>query len=373
MSPIKWNWEREDWPHFRYKAAELEKLEANFLLQAGVVSGAIRHINEEEKSLLTVELISNEALKTSEIEGEVLNRESLQSTIRRHFGLAADNRRISPAEQGLAEMMSDLFYNFAAPLTHEILFGWHAMLMSGRRNLQDSGRYRTGRDPMQIVSGPLHEPKVHFEAPPSQALAKEMEQFVGWFNRSAPDGNRPLPALTRAGIAHLYFVSIHPFEDGNGRIGRAISEKSLSQSLNQPTLIALSHVINSRKKAYYNSLEQSNRHNEITGWLVDFARTILDAQSYTQRRIDRLIEKAKFFDRFRGQFNERQEKAISRMFRGEPEGFPGGLSAEKYIRITGAARATATRDLQDLAAKGALTRTGTLKGTRYHLATLPTG
>jgi Fic family protein len=362
-----WNWQQEDWPTFRYDASKLEALEVEFLLQSGVFSGAVKHVGDEDKQQLIVELISDEALKTAEIEGEILSRESLQSSIRRNFGLASDHRKIPPAEQGISRMMVDLYRHFEAPLTDELLFRWHEMLMNGRREVRDIGRYRRDESPMQVVSGPLHAPKVHFEAPPSRSLPKEMKRFIRWFNDTGPKGKAPLRLLARVGIAHLCFVCIHPFEDGNGRIGRAIAEKAVSQGLGQPTLIALSHTINSRRNAYYDMLERSNKRNEITDWLIYFARTVLEAQQHAQRMLDFLIGKTKFFDRFRGQFNERQEKVVTRMFREGPSGFKGGLSAENYIRITGTSRATATRDLQDLVERQALIRTGVLKSTRYHL------
>jgi len=184
---------------------------------------------------------------------------------------------------------------------------------------------------------------------------------------TAPTGKNPLPALLRAGIAHLYFVSIHPFEDGNGRIGRAIAEKALAQCLGQPTLIALAYTIERNKKTYYTALEQANKRNEITPWLIYFADRVLTAQHYTVTWIEFLISKAKLYDRLRGQLNPRQEKVLARLFREGPEGFIGGFSAEKYIGITGAPRATATRDLQDLVGKGALLRRGERKHTRYQL------
>lgn len=264
-------------------------------------------------------------------------------------------------------MMVDLYKTFNNPLSHEQLFAWHKMLMKGRRYLHDVGAYRTHEDSMQVVSGPVHKPKVHFEAPPSKAMHREMTRFIKWLNDTARDGKNPLPALSRAGIAHLHFVCIHPFEDGNGRIGRAIAEKALSQCLGQPTLIALSHAIQEQKNAYYETLEKNNKGNEITDWLVYFANTILDAQSYTQKLIDFLIEKTRLYDKLRGKMNERQEKVIARMFREGPEGFKGGLSAEKYISITKTSRATATRDLQDLVEMGALLKTGERKYTRYSL------
>ena len=248
-----------------------------------------------------------------------------------------------------------------------MLFGWHRMLMSGRRDIKDVGCYRTTDEPMQVVSGAIGAPKVHFEAPPSAEVPREMAGFIDWFKRTAPGETRPLPALTRAGAAHLYFESIHPFEDGNGRIGRVIAEKSLAQSLGQPTLIVLAATILARRASYYNALESASKQNEITNWLAWFGGITIEAQRRTLALIEFLIEKAKLFDRLKGQLNERQQKALLRMFKEGPEGFKGGLSAGKYSTITGASPATATRDLADLTEKGALVRTGELRHARYAL------
>ena len=171
----RWNWQQDDWPRFRLDKSTIEEKEAKFLLHGGLLLGALLHIRDDDKSALTVDLISNEALKTSEIEGEYLNRESVQSSIRRNFGLDTDARRIPPAEQGIADMMMDLYRSFAEPLTHETMFRWHGMLTAGRRDLKNIGAYRTDNAPMQIISGPIGDPKIHFEAPPSAAMEKEME------------------------------------------------------------------------------------------------------------------------------------------------------------------------------------------------------
>ncbi len=362
-----WNWQQDDWPLFRWDKGVLAQAEAQFLKQSGVLIGATKHFNEEDKNRLVVDLITGEALKTSEIEGEYLNRESVQSSILRNLGLAADHRRAPPAERGIADMMTDLYQHFDKPLSHTTLFNWHKMLTNGRRDLKDIGCYRTHDDPMQVVSGRLDKPKVHFEAPASKYMQKEMDAFILWWKNTAVGGKHPLPALTRTGIAHLYFVCIHPFEDGNGRVGRALSEKSLAEYQGQPTLIALSQTIERNRKAYYHTLESNNKNNEITDWLVYFANTVLDAQNYSLDMIDFLIEKTKLYDRVRGRLNARQEKVLARLFREGLDGFKGGLSAENYISITGTSRATATRDLQDCVEKGALIKTGVLKSTRYHL------
>jgi Fic family protein len=194
-----------------------------------------------------------------------------------------------------------------------------------------------------------------------------MDVFVDWFNRTAPDGPTPLPALTRAALGHLWFESIHPFEDGNGRLGRALAEKSLAQNIGQPSLIALSYTIERDRKAYYEQLETHQKTLDVTGWLTWFAEIVLKAQQVTLTRVAFFIAKAKFYDQFRGRLNERQAKVIERMFREGPDGFKGGLSAENYITITGTSRATTTRDLQDLVEMGALNRTGERRHTRYWL------
>ena len=183
-------------------------------------------------------------------------------------------------------------------------------------------------------------------------MAAEMKAFITWFNDTAPGSKRPLQPVTRAGIAHIYFVSIHPFEDGNGRIGRAIAEKALAQGLGQPSLIALAYALERKRKDYYGALERNNKGTEIADWLTYFGDTILEAQHSTIERVEFLIAKARLYERVRGQLNGRQAKALGRMFREGVDGFKGGMTAEKYIVITRTSRATATRDLQDLVAKG---------------------
>ena len=364
---MKWNWQKPAWPRFQWDQRALSEREGRFLREAGVVVGALKHVGEDQRSNLVIELISTEALKTSEIEGEILDRASVQSSLRRNFGLGTEDRRVPPAEQGIADMMTDLYRGFGAPLTHEKLFAWHSMVMRGRKDVKDIGRYRTHQEPMQVVSGAIYQPTIHFEAPPSSVMASEMDRFLEWFKATGPGGEGSLPPLTRSGLAHLYFVCIHPFEDGNGRIGRAISEMALSHGLGEPALLALSQTIQSDRKRYYAMLEQSNKELEVTAWLEYFAETVLDAQAYALRLVDFLIAKTRLYDRLLGSLNERQEKVLARMFREGVEGFKGGLSAENYMAITGTSPATATRDLADLVMKGALRRTGERRHTRYWL------
>jgi Fic family protein len=365
---MTWNWEQAGWPQFTYDAKALDALEQQFLMRSGELVGAFKHVAEGDRQSLRIDLISDEAIKTSEIEGEILNRDSVQSSLRHQFGLGPDKPNIPRAERGIAQMMVDLYEHYDTPLSNETLYSWHLMLLEGTEDISVIGNYRTHDAPMQVVSGPSYKRVVHFEAPPSKRMPEEMARFLDWLAKTAPTGSAPLPALTRAGIAHLYFVCIHPFEDGNGRIGRAIAEKSLAENLGHPTLIALAYTIAHKRKDYYGALERDNQDLEITEWLDYFSRTILDAQTNTIKRVDFFVAKAKFYERHRNHLSERQSKVIGRMFDEGIDGFKGGLSADNYITIAKASRATTTRDLQDLVEKGALTRTGELRHTRYSLA-----
>lgn len=364
---MPWNWTQADWPNFRYDSAALEPFERRFLLSSGEILGAVRHLTGDERDRLRIELLSEEAMRTSAIEGEVLDRSSVQSSLRRQFGLTVDGAPAKPREQGIAELMVDVYSSYAASLTHDTLWRWHGMLLSHDRGLETVGDYRRHDDAMQIVSGRIDRPTVHFAAPPSTQVRGEMDGFVEWFNRTAPDGTAPLPALTRAALGHFWFESIHPFEDGNGRLGRALAEKSLAQNIGQPSLIALAYTIERDRKDYYDQLETHQKTLDVTRWLLWFAETVLEAQQVTLRRVAFFIAKAKFYDQFRDRLNDRQAKVIERMFRAGPDGFTGGLSAENYIAITGTSRATTTRDLQDLVEMGALNRTGERRHTRYWL------
>lgn len=366
MTYQTWNWMLEKWPHFSYDKEALQALEFQFSQSSGKVLGVFKYLKDSSQENLLVEILSEEAMKTSEIEGELLNRDSVQSSIKRNLGLTTDRKKVPPAEYGISEMMVDLFHQFDKPLTHEHLFEWHKMVCNGRRDIKDIGCYRTHEGPMQVVSGAWGREKIHYEAPPSDSMPAEMNKFVSWFNSVHHESSTMLP-LAKAGISHLHFVCVHPFEDGNGRIGRAIAEKSLALSIKQPTLIALSYSIEANKKAYYGMLEKSNTTLDITEWLLFFGHTILDAQEETMKRVDFLMKKTKFFDGFTQQLNERQLKVLQRLFDAGHKGFDGGLSADNYKKIAKTTASSATRDLQDLIAKDILVQTGKLKGTRYWL------
>jgi len=357
-----WNWQLKDWPKFTYSAEALKAFEKAFLHEAGMLSGTLKYLKTKELETLKVDLISDEAFKTSAIEGEILDRSSLQSSIKRQFGLKNENKRIPLPEQGISEMMVDLYKTYDSNLQHSQLFNWHKMLTYGRTDLLHIGKYRTHRDAMQIVSGRVDMPSIHFEAPPSAKVRSEMNVFIDWFN-----SDKETEPLTKAGIAHLYFESIHPFEDGNGRIGRAISEKVLSQSLQRPTLISLSNSIESDRKTYYAALQANSKTLNITDWLIYSCQLILNAQRHSQKVIAFIIEKGNFYRNYVELFNARQHKVVDRIFKEGVSGFKGGLSADNYITITKTTASTATRDLQKLVEMGAFIKIGERKGTRYYL------
>ncbi|NGX41794.1 MAG: Adenosine monophosphate-protein transferase SoFic [Chlamydiae bacterium] len=358
-----WNWQLPNWPHFIYDPSSLVSLEKTFLQGAGGSFAVLKHLDDQQKKKFIVEILCAEGLNSAEIEGEILERESLQSSIQRHFGLSVEKRILPPKEQGMGNLMWSMYSTYDQILTHEMLYEWHKLLMGAESTISDKGKYRTHKDPMQIVSGRYDRYQVYFEAPPSSKVYEEMTEFIQWFN----DSKNEESSLARAAIAHVYFESIHPFEDGNGRIGRALVEKALSQSLGQPTLIAISQVINRRKKEYYKALGACNKTLDIGKWVVFFAGVIVQSQEESLDLIHFLMAKSKLMGDLTGKINERQEKVLLRMFAEGIRGFSGGLSAENYISITKTSRATATRDLSDLVKKRALYKTGKLRHTRYWL------
>lgn len=353
---MKWNWQRVDWPNFRYDTKVLEDLEKQFLYQSGVIEGMRMPASKVLRDFYTTQILVDEGVNTSAIEGEYLDRKSVHSSICKILGIKTVNQKESSKERGIARIMMTMIANHGR-LCHDTLIILYNDLFQKQFDHKILHPYRTSEEPMQVVSyGKWHEAIMHFEAPPHQIVYDEMDRFIKWFN------NEP-PSLAKAGLAHLYFISIHPFDDGNGRIARAIAHMSLPGT----PLIALSNLIYKRRKTYYDMLEKNNKDLEVTSWLYYFAEEILKAQRYTQELINFTINKTKFYDRAEGLLNERQARVIDRIFKQELDEFKGGLSAENYITITGAPRATATRDLQDLVAKNLMTKRGILKSTRYSL------
>lgn len=360
---MTWNWQLPDWPRFSYHPDRIAEQEKQFLLGIGSSFALIKKMVAQEQKQFIVEILSREGQESSRIEGEILDRESLQSSIKKHFGLTVSIKGKRLKEAGMAELLCDVYESFQQPLTHEMLWNWHALLFKDDSVSFERGAYRSHAEPMQIVSHCMDVSRVFFEAPPSKQIAHEMDQYIHWFNSTT----KHHPILGRAAIAHVYFESIHPFEDGNGRIGRVLIEKCLSQGLGQSVLIAVSHVLERRKKDYYTALEACNRTLDITHWVEFFARSVLEAQQESLQLLHFILEKSALLSKLTGQINERQEKVLLRLFAEGPQGFKGGLSAEKYIAITKASRATATRDLAELVELGALRKTGELRHTRYWL------
>jgi Fic family protein len=350
-----YNWQQQDWPDFTYSFAGIDEKLYIFLEKTGLINGVLKALPEGTQMEAIIDIMVAEAIKTSEIEGEYLSRQDVMSSIKNDLGLnTIKDPVLNQNAKGIGELMIDVRNSYQTPITKEQLFLWHKMLLGTNTKLKVGG-WREHKEPMQVISGALGKTKVHFEAPPSSAVAKEMEGFIKWFNESAPGGKYEIKKTpVRSALAHLYFESIHPFEDGNGRIGRVIAEKALSQGIGRPVLLSLSRTIEANKSMYYNELETAQRSNEITAWVNYFIDVIIDSQEYTESQIEFVLKKTRFFDKFRDQFNERQLKVIKRVLEEGPDGFKGGINASKYGSLTKISKATATRDLQELLAKGAI-------------------
>jgi Fic family protein len=363
---VRYNWQQKDWPNFTYRLAEVEDELFSFAERAGHVNGILKSLPEDTRMEAIIDMMVAEAIKISEIEGEYLSRKDVLYSIRKNLGLISKPGQIQDKKaEGIGELMIDVRNTFKEALTKEKLFVWHKMLMANRKEVEVS-RWHTHKEPMQISSGVPGKQKVHFEAPPSTVVPKEMHLFIGWFNEMAPGGKKEIKkAPLRSAIAHLYFETIHPFEDGNGRIGRAIAEKALSQGIGRPVMLSLSRTIEAGKKDYYDALQKAQHSNEITPWINYFIKVVLDAQIQAEEQIDFTLKKVKFFDRFKDMLNDRQLLVIKRMLDEGTKGFEGGMNARKYIGITKTSKATATRDLQLLAEIGALIPSGGGRSTSY--------
>lgn len=361
---MRYNWQQKDWPEFHYDLSGIEEDLARFQQQTDRTGKAFHSLPEKTRHDTILDLMVTEAVKTSEIEGEYISRQDVMSSIRNQLGLNLEPERVHDQRaKGAAQLMLTVRNTFEDKLTDTMLFNWHRMLLENSTHIT-IGAWRTHEDPMQVVSGITHKPTIHFEAPPSKHVPQEMGRYIIWFNGAA--STIPSP-LARSAVAHLYFESIHPFEDGNGRIGRALSEKVLSQGLSRPVLLSLSKAIETHKKSYYDALESAQKSNEITAWITYFVHMALDAQADADALIDFILKKVRFHDRYHSQLDTHQLKVINRMLDEGPKGFEGGMSAKKYSAITGASKATATRHLQQLKELGALKQHGSGRATRYYL------
>lgn len=365
---MTYNWQFPDWPNFTYKLSEVEPIMLEFAQEYGQIQGLLQGLSPAMAQETLLQTMASEGVKSFEIEGEVISKIEVMSSIRRNLGidLSPDNQKDKRAK-GIAELLLAVRNTFQEPLTNEMLCHWHHLLFKHQTQIS-SGEWRTGSEPMQIISGAIGKEVVHFEAPPSNAVATEMERLVDWYNSASfPTESKISIALIKAAITHLYFESIHPFEDGNGRIGRALAEKALAQSLGFPVQLSLSLVIEADRKAYYNALKNAQRTLEITDWLTYFSKVILEAQRNAKEVVQFTLAKAKFFDLHKAHLNESQLKVITKMLDQGIAGFEGGITAKKYMAITSVSKATATRHLQHLAEIEALIQTGAGRTVRYEL------
>jgi Fic family protein len=365
---MKYIWQQNEWPNFKYETAGVQDLLLRFAEKTGRVDGLLSALPESVQTETIVDLMVAEAIKSSEIEGEMLSRPDVMSSIKNNLGLNAEPKRVGDRRaEGIADLMVSVRNDYAHPLSQKMLFEWHTMLMRGGIRIK-SGAWRSHSEPMLIVSGTIGNEQVHYEAPPSKQVSGEMKHFVQWFNRSAPGAKDEIGfAPVRSAVAHLYFESIHPFEDGNGRIGRALSEKVLSQGLGRPVLLSLSRSIEADRAGYYDALKQAQRSTDITGWIGWFVRMLLEAQEQAEIEIEFTLKKTKLFDRVGDLLNERQLKVVRRMLKEGISGFDGGMSAKKYMAIAKTTKPTATRDLQDLVSKEIFIPAGGGRSTHYEI------
>jgi Fic family protein len=347
--------EQKGWPHFTWDAAKIAQKLAAVRNRQGRLTGRMEELGFRLKSEANLEALTEEVTKSSEIEGEVLSREQVRSSLARRLGV--DIGALTPAErnvEGIVEMMLDATGKYGAPLTSERLFGWHAALFpTGRSGMNKItvGNWRTEESgPMQVVSGPIGREHIHYEAPKAALLPDEMKAFVDWFN-AAQDTD---PVL-KAAIAHLWFVTIHPFEDGNGRIARAIADMALARSENSPQrFYSMSAQIRQERNVYYDILEATQKGDlDITEWLAWFLDCLDRAFDRADIILASVLRKARFWKKHASQkFNDRQRAMIERLF----EGFEGKLTSSKWAQLTKSSQDTALRDIDDLVAKGVLAK-----------------
>lgn len=366
---MKYIWHHPDWPNFTYDDSKCREALYQYAHESGQLSGGLGQLKNTLQYEAYIDLMVSEAINTSQIEGERLDRDDVRSSIKNFLGLSNPTTRVlDPRAEGVAALMVDVHHSFAEKLTKEKLFHWHRMVLPPvdnilHQNLQ-VGQWRTSKEPMQIVSGPIGYEKIHYEAPPADWIEFEMDRFLRWYNDTNPinpDRKSLLTGPVRSSIAHLWFESIHPFDDGNGRIGRAIAEHALAQALNRPPLLSLSTFLEKYKKDYYNQLNVASQFTmDITPWVNWFCNSVLKAQQDSVEKVGFILKKAKFWDQHQNKsLNERQKKVINKLFNAGPGGFAYGVSAKKYMSMTSCSKATATRDLTNLVDKKCLYR---LKG-----------
>lgn len=354
-----YNWQHKNWPEFKFDSSSIDNKLMKFMLKAGELKGITSALPEAIGTDSIIQIMMTEAIKTSEIEGETVNRIDVMSSIRKNLGLPISKEPKDKNAIGLSHLLIDVRNSYKQELTESKILEWHKLLMGNNKRI-NAGSWRKGTAPMQVISGSASDPKIHFVAPPSKMVPKEMKRFIEWYNKSEISS-----PIIKAAIAHLYFESIHPFEDGNGRIGRAIAEKALSQGIDNPIMFSISKSIEENKSSYYKSLQYAQQRLDITKWIEWFASIIINAQDDAEKTIQFTIKKVKFFDKYDKKMNERQKKVINRMLDEGIKGFKGGMNAKKYISITETSKATATRDLQELVSINVFTINGLGRSTSY--------
>lgn len=373
MTDPKWIWQRADWPAFRWQGDRVPALLRACQLAQGRLLGAVGSAGTEAGLETELDALLQNIVTSAAIEGEELNAGSVRSSLAKRLGVDgdADGRR-TPRSEGLAELMVDATQHYASPLDLPRLFHWHRLLFPAQETLLPV-RIRVGElrgdEPMQVVSGRLDKPTVHFEAPPRAGLDTQVDTFLAWFDSSAKAST--LDPLLRAGIAHFWFVTLHPFDDGNGRLTRAITDLALAQAEHQAIrFYTMSASILADRSGYYRVLEQSQKGDlDITAWLLWFLQTLLDSLEQALLRIDRVLGKARFW-RQHGEYvlSAEQRKVINRLLDGGERGFADGINASQYQAVAKVSKATATRHLSDLTEKGLLRRLpGGGRSTRYEI------
>jgi len=361
--------QKSNWPVFQWDSAKLSDLLAEVRFRQGKILGYMESLGFDLQTEASLENLTLDILKSSEIEGEILDTAQVRSSIAKRLGIdIATPVHAERDVEGVVEMMMDAVQNYAQELSAERLFSWHAALFpTGRTGMRRivTGSWRNNPDtaPMQVVSGPFGKEKVHFEAPAAGSISEEMEAFIHWFNETGPHD-----PVIKAAIAHLWFVTIHPFDDGNGRIARAITDMQLARSdNNSQRFYSMSAQIRKERNEYYSILEKTQKGNlDITDWLMWFLDCLHRAMIATDSVLSNVIKKARFWEKNRdNDFNERQRMILFKLL----EGFHGKLTSSKWAKITKCSSDTAIRDINDLMEKGVLIKeTGGGRSTSYVLA-----
>ncbi len=365
---MHYNWQLQDWPNFTFEASKIEPLLWTYVEKAARFKGLLDALDHSQLHETELELLTREAITSSKIEGEIFSREQVMSSIQNHLGGSTAKTYIHDHRtEGLGQMMGSLRNQWSIPICEEEILTWHRMLMQGYHHLT-LGEWRSGPEPMHIVSGILGDETIHFEAPPACDVPKEMEQFFGWLDSLKISFHQ---SPINAAVAHLYFESIHPFEDGNGRIGRALSEKILMQGLGTGKMFGISTALEAHRQEYYAALKRAQRSNEVTEWVRWFCGETLQAIDRAEQVILFVLAKSKILHVVEREANSRQQKCVNRMLQQGPQGFSGGMTAKKYQAITKASKATATRDLGDLVTLGILKGIGEGRSTHYELRLWP--